>query len=128
MVHTKPSLRHPLSSRRSESDTPRASSMHDERATPTARPALLVLRHALGLSRRPRMTTFFIQCEGARRLFPCTANASTRVRLVYNANCLQRPPHITLLPYTTLFRSSHTSAQNHSDPPRTSSTHDERAT
>src|SRR3954463_9051504 len=50
LAHPKPSLRLPLASSRTSNDTPRTSSPHNERTTPTTRPVLLVRRHALGSS------------------------------------------------------------------------------
>src|SRR5947199_4009173 len=69
------------------SDPPRSSSTHDEPATPTARPTLLVLRHALASSRRaieaaryPRSATIHIGSVGL-------LHDSQRQRL--RSHCLQ---------------------------------------
>ena len=104
------------------SDPPRSSSTHDEPATPTARPTLLVLRHALASSRRaieaaryPRSATIHIGSVGL--------HDSQRERLCSHGLQRESPQMMVLHCKSSIVADDdHTSVQNHSDMPRPSST------
>src|SRR5436190_8522855 len=90
----------------------------------TARPALSVLRSALASSP--------CAVEDARcgLLLCCSpfTNTNASVILVFNTPLHKTTIYITSHPLPLLIDGDHTPAQNHSDTPRSSSTHDERAT
>ena len=90
-------------------------------ATPTARPALLILVMRWSLRNHNALHPGIQRGEGAPRPSPRTANASTCVLIISNVDHRKQWLCIVSLTVPLVIGGGYMPAQDHSDPPRSSS-------